>query len=296
MYGVCYLRRCFPLKSLAFLPLIACFAVPHSVCAADACSAAYEHAQERRIDGDLIHAREQLLLCNKPECADFIRQDCGQWLGEVETALPGVTVEATGENGATLTQDSVTVDGVLVASALSGLSLPMNPGTRHFKFESAGFPPIERDVFLAEGQKSQLVQVAFAPPVVAPAPVVPAPDRAPRPRASAQPGVAFGTLGVVGLAGFAAFGLSGTSAEHSLRASPCASTHTCTDSQTSPIERKYLIADISLSVGVLSLGAATYFLLANREPSKAASELRSLPRVAVRADQSSLFATWSASY
>jgi hypothetical protein len=283
------------LKSLAFLPLIASFAVAHSVRAADACSAAYEHAQERRVDGDLIHAREQLLLCNRPECADFIRQDCGQWLGEVETALPGVTVEATGANGATLTQVSVTVDGVLVANVLSGLSLPMNPGTRHFKFESAGFPPIERDVFLAEGQKSQLLQVAFAPPVVAPAPVAPAPDRAPRPRV--RPAVyAFGTLGVVGLAGFAAFGLSGTSAEHSLRASPCASTHSCTDSQTSPVERKYLIADISLSVGVLSLGAAAYFLFTNREPSKATSELRGLPRVAVRADQSSLFATWSASY
>ena len=283
------------MKSLAFLPLIACFAVAHGVRAADACSAAYEHAQERRVDGDLIHAREQLLLCNKPECADFIRQDCGQWLGEVETALPSVTVEATGANGATLTQVSVTVDGVLVASVLSGLSLPMNPGTRHFRFESPGFPAIERDVFLAEGRKSQVVQVAFAPPVVAPKPVAPAPDRASRP--SVSPAVfAFGTLGVAGLAGFAAFGLSGTSAERSLRASACASTHSCTDSQTWPIERKYLIADISLSVGVLSLGAAAYFLFANRARPKAASELRSLPRVAVSAGQSSLFATWSASY
>jgi hypothetical protein len=283
------------LKSLAFLPLIACFAVPHTVRAADPCSAAYEHAQERRIDGDLVHAREQLLLCNKPECADFIRQDCGQWLGEVETALPSVTIEATGAGGAALTQVSVSVDGVLVASALSGLSLPMNPGTRHFKLESAGYPAIERDLFLAEGQKSQLLQVAFAPTVATPTPDTAAATAGQRPRVS--PAVyAFGTLGVVGLAGFAAFGLSGTSAERSLRASPCASTHTCADSQTSPIERKYLIADVSLGVGVLSLGAAAYFLFASREPSKAASELRSLPRVAVSAGQSSLFATWSASY
>jgi hypothetical protein len=279
------------LKSLAFLAAIGIVALAPTVRAADACSAAYEHAQERRADGDLIHAREQLLLCNKPECADFIRQDCGQWLGEVETALPSVSIEATDAEGRALTQVRVTVDGVLLAGELNGLALPLNPGTRHFRFEATGFPTLEHDVFLAEGQKSMVVHVKFAAP---PAPT-PTPPAAQKKRVG--PTVyAFSALGAVGFAGFAVFGISGVNAEHTLRGESCAVTHTCTDAQTSPIEHKYLYADISLSVGVLSLGTAAYFLFANSEPAKPVSGANAAPRVAVSVGQSSVFAVVSGSY
>jgi hypothetical protein len=260
--------------------------------AADACSAAYEHAQERRADGDLLAAREQLLACNQPECADFIRQDCGQWLGEVETAIPSVAIEATDANGRTLTAVRVTVDGVAITSTLDGIALPLNPGNRHFRFEAAGFPALEHDVFLAQGQKSEVVKVTFAAP-----PVPAAPAAAPDEKRRIGPAVyAFGTLGVVGLAGFSIFAISGTSAEHTLRSEDCAKTSTCTDAQTSPIEHKYLYADISLGVSVLSLGAAAYFLFANHEPSKPVSSASAPPRVALSVGQSSLFAVVSGSY
>ncbi len=282
------------MKSLAFLAAIGVVALAPTVRAADACSAAYEHAQERRADGDLIHAREQLLLCNKPECADFIRQDCGQWLGEVETALPSVSIEASDTQGRALTQVRVTVDGVLVTSELSGLALPLNPGTRHFRFEAAGFPVLEHDVFFAEGQKSAVVKVTFAAP---PAPT-PKPEAAQKKRVS--PAVyAFSALGAVGVAGFAVFGISGVNAEHTLRGESCATSHTCTDAQTSPIEHKYVYADISLGVGVLSLGAAAYFLFAPREPAEPASAATTASppaRVGLSVGQSSLFATVSGSY
>ena len=126
------------------MPAVAIVALVHAAHAAGACTEAYEHAQERRADHDLLHAREQLLLCSKPECTDFMRQDCGQWLSEVETALPSVTVAAADEKGRALTQVKVWVDGALVLTELTGLSLPLNPGMRHFKFEAPGLITLER--------------------------------------------------------------------------------------------------------------------------------------------------------
>ena len=260
--------------------------------AGDVCTSAYEHSQELRADKDLVGAREQLLQCSQAGCAEFIRKDCGQWLGEVETALPTVGVTAQDSKGQPLTAVQVTLDGVVIAAALDGRALPVNPGKHHFKFDAAGFLPLERDALVVEGQKAQPVALSFEPllaaPLPAPTPIAPEPG----PRVT-PPVVALGALGVAGLATFAGFALTGLSQEHELRNQPCASTHTCTDAQLSPIQHKYLIADISLGVGVVSLAAATYFLLS--PPRRAASASRA-PRFEVTAAATSLMASVSARY
>ena len=71
-----------------------------------------------------------------------------------------------------------------------------------------------------------------------------------------------------GSVSFAYFGRSGNSDKSSLA---CADTKTCTDEDLDPNKKKYLFADISLGVGVVSLGVATYLLLSpssKTEPAK----------------------------
>ena len=274
------------------LLLLSASAASAASAAGDVCTSAYEHSQELRADKDLVGAREQLLECSQAGCAEFIRKDCGQWLGEVETALPTVTVIAQDNKGQALTAVQITMDGAVIAAALDGRALPLNPGNHHFKFDAAGFLPLERDTLILEGQKAQSIALSFEPllaaPLPPPAPVAPDPG----PRVTA-PVIAFGALGVAGLATFAGFALTGLSQEHELRAQPCAGTHTCTDSQLSPIQHKYLIADISLGIGVVSLAAATYFLLS---PSKPAPSASTAPRFEVIAGASSLLGSVVARY
>ena len=63
-------------------------------------------------------------------------------------------------------------------------------------------------------------------------------------------------LGVVALGSFAVFGLQGRADAADLRAG-CGATASCTDDQVGAVRSKYLIADISLGVGIVALGAAT---------------------------------------
>ena len=280
------------MKSVTLTSALSIFLAAPSAWAADACSAAYEHAQELRADKDLLGAREQLLACSNPTCAEFIRKDCGQWLGEVEVSLPSVAIQAHDEHARPLTAVQTSVDGTVAAAALDGHALGLNPGKHHFEFQAAGFLPVERDLLLVEGQKNQLIEVAFQALPAAPLPAPVAPPSEPGPRVSPA-AYALGALGVVGLASFAGFGLSGLGQEHTLRDSPCAGTRTCSDDQLSPIRHKYLIADISLGVGVVSLAAATYLFLS---PSKPPATARGARRWEIGNGPGSLGASLSARY
>ncbi|MGZ3478173.1 MAG: hypothetical protein ACXVCJ_26990, partial [Polyangiales bacterium] len=70
----------------------------------------------------------------------------------------------------------------------------------------------------------------------------------------------FGGIGVVGLVGFVGFGLSAKSQASDLRSS-CAPA--CAQSDVDGVKRKALFADVSLGIGLVAIGAATYFFIAS---------------------------------
>jgi len=243
---------------------------PSLALAADACTTAYESAQEWRLDADLLGARQQLLHCAVAPCAAFIQRDCTQWLAEVEAALPTIVVAAHDGAKHDLTDVRVLSDGQLLAAALEAHPLSLNPGKHRLIFEAAGFAPQTVDVFLSQGQKNRLVDVAFAPARANAAPA------ASSERAASVPRSVYlaGGLAVLGVSGFAAFALAGKSAEDHVRQDKCAATQTCSDAQLADTRRKYLLADVSLLVGILS-GAATAFLWF-RQPGEARGPKRQL--------------------
>lgn len=236
---------------------------------ADVCSPAYEGAQELRLDGKLVEARQQLLVCAQPSCPAFMQSDCARWDAELEALVPTVILTARDGDGRYLTQVRVSVDGKELASTLDGRSLPINPGQHSFSFRVAGKPAVLTSLFVPEGAKGYVVSATLGTPTRA--------EARPAPQPSLVRPVALYTLGAVsavGLAGFGIFAISGSNAEDDLRGQPCAATSTCSEAQTAPVERKYLLADISLGVGLLALGAATYLFVSGPSTPDSAAQLR----------------------
>src|SRR5262245_34160024 len=75
------------------------------------CIASSESGQKLRHDGKLRAAREQLLVCARPECPAVIRQDCAQFLNEVASSTPSVVIAARDTNGKETLAVKVTIDG-----------------------------------------------------------------------------------------------------------------------------------------------------------------------------------------
>jgi hypothetical protein len=109
---------------------------------------------------------------------------------------------------------------------------------------------------IREGEKSRLLAVSF-----------PASEK---PGKGIPVGVwVFGALGVIGGGGFAALALSGQSDVSNLR-STCAPN--CSSSQVDGARTQIILANVSLGVGIASLGiATTWFLLSRSHEGKTAA-------------------------
>lgn len=261
--------------------LVGAAALPAPAAWADdeACAAAYERAQEQRRLGRLIRAREQLLVCSQPRCPGFVVDDCRRWFGEVDEALPTVAF-AVRQGGRDLEAVRVYRDGVLLARRLDGRALPVDPGKHTFTIEVPGVERRTVEALIVEGKKNRLIELelpAAAPVAMAkarPAPSPPASNGSPllstrtthaRPRRAPSAltwGLAAG--GAAGVAGFAGLGLWGLREERRMR-EECAPA--CAPSEVSAVRRSYLLADVSLGLGLGSLALATYFYLRGEGPS-----------------------------
>jgi len=229
------------------------------------CVAAADKAQESRDEGKYRRARESMLLCSREVCPSAVRTDCVRWLGELESMAPSVVVNAR-EGTQDLTAIKVTMDGAVLVEKLDGKPIFVDPGEHLFVFERSGMPPKEERVLIRAGEKNRVLSVQFdsaakpaAPPTGAkPLGVTDSPPSKPE-RPAPVLSYALGGVGVLGLASFAFFGLSG-SGDVSDMESECKPT--CAQDRVDSAKTKLLVADISLGVGVVALGAAAYFYFA----------------------------------
>ena len=156
---------------------------------------------------------------------------------------------------------------------LDGNSVPIDPGKHNFQFEIEGTPPIKEEFVIRQAEKDRVINVSFAPRVAEVAPgkspyPVPEDDEKKEPVSeSGKPGplrpYAFvaGGVGVAGIAGFIILGAMGRSKQSELDGS-CGLTHSCSPSDVNAIKTKYLLADVSLGLGIAGLGTgvALFFL------------------------------------
>ncbi len=240
-----------------------------------ACLQASDRGQQFKLDGKLMSAREQLLLCARPECPKLVRDDCAQWMTEVLAALPSVVFGARDAQGHDVMTVRVSVDGNVVAEKLDGKPMPIDPGAHTVKYETAGMSAVEEQVLVREGEKNRSLTVTFPAPPGAKTTASPGSgssspgkEEPPTTKGPISP-VAWvlGGIGVLALGSALYFDLTANGDVNDLRTT-CAPN--CTSSQVDPVRTKYVISGISLGVGIVSLGVATYLILAR--PSQPAAE------------------------
>lgn len=241
---------------------------------ANSCPSAYEQAQELRAAGRLREARRKLEGCVAPTCSEFVRAECSRWLVEVEASLPSVVLVA---KRAGKEADNVRVfcDEELLVDNLDGKAVVVDPGPHTLRFLIDGTDPVSEKLVFREGEKNRLIAVEFgsgAPPApAAPRPQPPADAAQVPPQSTNWLPYGLGGLGIVGVAGFAVLGLMGNSALAE-RERTCAPA--CSDAEVGTVRTKYLLADLSLGLGVVSLGVAGYLLLTSPHETRSRTTAR----------------------
>ncbi|MDB4935273.1 MAG: uncharacterized protein JWP87_2245 [Labilithrix sp.] len=282
------------LASLAAFALVAMVAVPAAAApkgsgaAKAACLAAHEEAQSLRTQKKPHAAREKLIACARVECPTVVRKECGEQLAIVEKDAPTVALEARDDSGMAETAVTVSIDGKRVADGLTGAAVDVEPGEHVFRFERGDGKAIEQHVLVVEGEKNRKVVADFA--TLAPKPPV---HDGPPARGTDEPkkipvlAYVAGGVAIAAIGSFTFFALSGKGAEKDL-VSSCSPN--CTDDALSPVKRDYLIADVSLVIGVVAAAAAVILALPalTDSPKTSASIARSapppwMPRMKVRA-------------
>ncbi|MEY4576393.1 MAG: hypothetical protein RL701_1096, partial [Pseudomonadota bacterium] len=141
---------------------------------ATSCMAAYEQAQELRLEGALLAAHEQLLLCSRRSCAKPILDDCSGWLAEVEKSLSSLVFAVTDEHGNDLADVRVLVGERLVLERTDGRAVQVDPGAYEFRFEAAGYVTVKRVLLVHEFEQHRIVRVQLTA-LVTPVASTPAP-------------------------------------------------------------------------------------------------------------------------
>ncbi len=234
------------------------------------CVASYEKAQSLRKKSQLLEARAELSVCVQPSCPAVLRTDCSQWIEEVERDTPTLVVSVTGKDGRDVVVAQVLLDGQPAAAQIDGKPIRTNPGPHTVRVEIPGEAAKQETVVLTEGQKNRAVLVTYAQDKPAQPVAAPVLTRAPEVPEAPVPTLTWvlGAVGVAGLASFGVFAGMGASKRSDLDAKKC-KPH-CNPDDVSPMNRDFLIADISLGVGLMSLGGAvfTFFRARGTSPSE----------------------------
>ena len=227
------------------------------------CATAADQAQLLRDEGKYRRAREQLIVCARDVCPAPIKRDCLEWLSQVESTAPTVVFGAK-DGSKDLSDVKVYVDGAAVTERLDGKPVQMDLGKHTVKFEYQG-QTREEEVIIGAGQKNRNVTVTFGGAAASGGGGGSGGPAGPTGSAPAEggggslvPAIIVGGVGVLALGSFAIFGLGGKSDVSDLEKN-CKPR--CAQSDVDSAKTKLLIADISLGVGIVALGVATYLVI-----------------------------------
>lgn len=241
------------------------------------CSAQHASGQREVLAGHLKVAFEQFAACSSDSaCPEAIRAECAELLAGTAKAMPTVILSASDAKGQKLTGVKAFSADELVAERLDGTAISIDPGKHRFRFVLPSGEVLSTDELIREGEKNRLVTVETEPseppaapgplpvvhaPAVDPGPSQVAPVRPEKPEGGPRLTTGFWIASAVGTAGilsFSTFALIGRGIHSDLaECSP-----TCDPSlrdDYDALRRDYLLADVSLGVAALSLGAAAYF-------------------------------------
>lgn len=288
------------------------------------CTASHGQAVELVNAGQLLRAREAYTRCAAATCGGLITQQCRAGLQRLETDVPSIIFVVTDDTGAPLTDVRVSMDGNELATRTDGRSVDVDPGLHQFTVSNEASGSFAEQILVVQGQRNRVINVrlkhasaasatgssavatagaasgsqasheplaasdeakaAAGAKTTAPesdAAVAPAPEKA-------SPLLAY----IVGGAGLAAIGgsllLVHWAHEDNLRLDQCAPN--CSQDSVDHVSNMYLAADITLGVGVVALGTATWLYLSR--PDREESSADSAYRFDIQPRRSGAFATF----
>ncbi|HEY1956444.1 MAG TPA: hypothetical protein VGH28_12550 [Polyangiaceae bacterium] len=209
-----------------------------------ACLHAHVHGQELRIAGKWRAARAEFATCSAAACPSVLSKDCITWNAELEEKIPTVVVVAHGPAGEDTLDASLDVDGAHRSDSLSGAAIELDPGAHVLTLRHHGWADASKQVVVHEGDRDERVEISFS----ALAPL--APREPPRRRGIPMASIVLTVLGGVALGTGAALDVSG-GVDYNLG---CYGR--CTSDQASSINTRFLAGDVTLAVGLVSLGVA----------------------------------------
>jgi hypothetical protein len=210
------------------------------------CIGEHVEAQLLRQQGRLIAARDRLVECAEPTCPALVREECAALARELEAAQPSVILGAVDADGQPTVEPLVSIDGMTELIPLDGRPVLLDPGAHQLRFQHPEGWIREVELVLAESEHERRVVADFRPLDD----VGPGERRWPGSVMLVSAGVATAALG-----SFTYFALSGRSVENELdRCKPSCDNRADVDRMRS----RYLIADVSLGVALVSLGVGAY--------------------------------------
>jgi hypothetical protein len=256
---------------------------------ADVSCEAVEQTEAMRADGEYRKARARLLECVNAQCGGDVRRRCAATLQKLDAVTPSIVVRAEDPSGNDLTDVGVSLGDERLVNQLDGMAIPVDPGEHRFVFTREGQAPVVQTLTIEQGQKFRAIDVVIgSPPTLA---LPPAPEASsPGASGSSERTVAAATLfgvGVIGVTGFTVLGLRARAGEEALEGCK----PNCSDGRVDSVKTRYLLANVSIGVGALALGAATFVLLSGSSDDAVAD--RADRGLAIGADTTGAFASYS---
>lgn len=225
------------------------------------CIEAHRQAQIDRGQGRLKAARTGLDQCVDDECPAPVKKECAAWLEELDAAIPTVVFSVTAVGNHDVIGAKLSVDGEELPDGLNGKPVALDPGEHRFRVEARDGRTLEKTLVVRQGERDRAIAFELPPERTPP----PHSKRRPRrvqakPREEKSPTLGWVLVGVggLGMASFGYFGATGYSREKDL-SDDCAPR--CPQDDIDGVRRNYVVADISLGVGVVALAVGTWLLV-----------------------------------
>jgi hypothetical protein len=218
-----------------------------------------EKTESMRAEGHYRDARARLLECVNAQCGGDVRRRCAATLQKLDAVTPSIVVRAEDANGNDVTDVSVKLGDELLVKSLDGMAIPVDPGEHRFAFQRVGEEPVVQTLTIQRGEKFRSIDVQIGPSATDTEQAGVGAD-GPASKSNAR-WVAGGSLigvGAFGLVGFTWLGLSARSTEKELQRT-CKTA--CNKARVDAMGTRYVLANVSLGVGVAALGVATWLLL-----------------------------------
>ena len=234
------------------------------------CAQLHEKAHSLRKDGKLIEAREMFTQCTLSVCPGIIRTECTKASEQLASSVPSIVLVVK-RGDVEVSEAEVLIDDEPLEGGLDGRAKELNPGRHTVKVTVPNAASVERTILLRENEKQRRIELVVEDAETA-AVVDPSADEE-EAASSGPPTVSWILFGVgaAGLASAAYFGFSGLAKED--EAESCKVD--CDPDAADDIKSSYYTpADISLVIGLASIGVGGYLWYADSNKNKSGEQAR----------------------